>query len=175
MIGVVGEPSESVRPMAWTRAGGLVEFAGTGAHVAGEGAFMSAPGAGATLQKHAARATFAFLGVPGQPQKASVRFNTVGLHFESTRIAAQSVDGSQVRIQGSGAVNGKDGYEFTLSAGKPAAGGSDRFHIRIVQRKAGARDATVVYDNQPAATSASTGEGEGSVVEPGATLSVQAR
>lgn len=142
---------------------------GAGAHIAGEGAFMSPTGAGATLHKQAARATFAFLGVPGQPQGASVRFNTVGLHFESTRIAAQSVDGGQVRIQGSGAINGKDGYEFTLSVGKPAAGGSDRFHIRIVQRKAGIKGATVVYDNQPA------GAGEGSVVESGGTLSVQTR
>lgn len=131
---------------------------------------MSAPAAAAP-QKHAARATYAFLGDLAQPQRASVRFNTVGLQFESTRILAQSIEGAQVRIQGSGAVNGKNGYDFTLSAGKRTAGAGDRFHIRIVQRKNGARDGVVVYDNG----AAGAGPVEGNVVESGSTLSVSPR
>lgn len=148
-----------------------VVVCGAGAHIAGEGSFMSAPAAAAAPQKHAARATYAFLGDPAQPQRASVRFNTVGLQFESTRILAQSIEGGQVRIQGSGAVNGKNGYDFTLSAGKRTAGAGDRFHIRIVQRKNGARDGVVVYDNG----AAGAGPVEGSVVESGSTLSVSPR
>jgi probable HAF family extracellular repeat protein len=145
-----------------------VVVCGAGAHIAGEGAFMSAPD---TPQKHAARATYAFLGDPAQPQRASVRFHTLGLQFESTRILAQSVDGGQVRIQGSGAVNGRNGYDFTMSAGKRPAGVGDQFHIRIVLRKTGARDGVVVYDNH----AAGTGQVEGSVVESGSTLSVSPR
>ena len=148
-----------------------VVVCGAGAHIAGEGAFMSQPTAGAAVQKHAVRATYAFLGDPARPQGASVRFNTVGLRFESTRILAQSVEDGKVRIQGSGAVNGKNGYDFTMSAGRRAAGVGDRFHIRIVQRKNGARDGVVVYDNG----AAGAGPVEGSVVESGSTLSVSPR
>jgi len=148
-----------------------VVVCGAGAHIAGEGAIMSPSTAGAGMQKHAVRATFAFLGDPARPQGARVRFNTVGLQFESTRILAQVVDGDRVRIQGSGAVNGKHGYDFTMSAGRRTTGVGEQFHIRIVQRKNGAGDGVVVYDNQAAGNNA----GEGSAVESGGTLSLPTR
>ena len=150
-----------------------VVVCGAGAHVAGEGWFMSPAGAFRAAPDQSGVASFAFLSEAGtktgQAQgKGTVLFNAPGLNFRSAAIDSLSVHGGKVQYRGRGTVNGKTGYQFMLTAtvDTRSGGGKDRVRVRIWHHEPGTRAEAVDYDNRLHSRSLSTGD-EGSVVGEG--------
>jgi probable HAF family extracellular repeat protein len=130
---------------------------GPGAYVAGEGEFLSPPGANKAAPRQSGVASFAFLSAAAkdahQPDgKATIHFRTAGLDFRSERFDSLSVSGGRVQYHGSGTLNGAGNYKFTLTAvdGTKAAGGMDRFRIRIWHLQPDGQTEVVDYDNHVA-------------------------
>jgi hypothetical protein len=147
-----------------------ITVTGAGNYIAGEGWFMSPPGASRMAGKQGGIATFALLsgadnGMHNAQGNASIEFSAAGINFRSGQIDSQSVQGGQVRYSGKGSVNGAAGYNFMLAA--TSGTGKDRVRIRIWHDEPGSKAGIVDYDNQPDSPAMGT-NGQGSVVGEGA-------
>jgi probable HAF family extracellular repeat protein len=147
-----------------------ITVTGAGNYIAGEGWFMSPPGASRMAGKQGGIATFAVLsgadnGMATAQGNASIEFSAAGINFRSGHIDSQSVQGGQVQYSGKGSVNGAAGYNFMLAA--TSGTGKDRVRIRIWHDEPGSKAEIVDYDNQ-ADSHAMGSDGQGSVVGEGA-------
>lgn len=121
--------------------------------IAGQGTFISPPGAAGHAAARSGIARFAFMSPPaGDRQarsKALVRFDTAGMRFRSGRIDSLKTLGAQVRYRGSGSLNGEQGYRFMLAATRAGGAGSavDRVHVRIWHRDPRTGAEIIDYDN----------------------------
>ncbi|MGF6274804.1 putative HAF family extracellular repeat protein [Massilia sp. UYP11] len=130
---------------------------------AGAGAFISPLAASKAPRRHTGKARFSFIApaLDAQPPSAAA-FQQVtpgALHFDAgdldfvskdlRRIAAQ---GAQGRFEGSGALNGKGGYRFTLAttASNAAGGQPGRISLKIWRLDPATGKEIVAYDNSRA-------------------------
>ncbi|QNA98610.1 PKD domain-containing protein [Massilia sp. Se16.2.3] len=125
-----------------------VIVSGTGAAIAGEGAF-AAPAATVTPGvRKPSIGNFAFLSEGPGARKAAVEVNVAGMALRSSQVESVTNDGTRVQYAGQGSVNGKVGYRFTLTATAGAkTGGKDRIHVRIAHSEPGTQREVVDYDN----------------------------
>jgi probable HAF family extracellular repeat protein len=135
---------------------------------AGAGMFLSPPGA---LKAAPARggagfvASFAFLSDGGGGNgQAAVQFTVGNIDFRSSQVRALLSEGARVRYDGIGTVNGKGGYQFTLTASAAAKAGADkdRIHMRIWHRDPATQTDVVDYDNRTG-TAAGSALAEGTI------------
>ncbi|GAB3427486.1 PKD domain-containing protein [Massilia solisilvae] len=149
-----------------------ITVVGTGTYVAGEGWFMSPPGASRMARTHAGIATFAVLSNTGSAlsaAQANVEFTAAGINFRSQQIDAQSMQGDSVQFRGRGNVNGTDGYYFMLNRVRDTTSGSgkDWVRVRIWHYAPGSQAEVVDYDNQLNSRAPDT-DRQGTVVGEGA-------
>jgi probable HAF family extracellular repeat protein len=157
--------------------GTKVIVSGTGPYLTGAGRFLSPPGASRSAPGRSGTATFSFL-VPGAqdvasgrasaPREARVEFSAAGLSFLSARVDAPAVRDGQVQLRGSGAVDGKPGYRFLLTAAPGGAMGNGKATVRfrIWHEAPGTRADVVDYDNASDPRAASV-DGAGSALQEG--------
>ena len=129
-----------------------VTICGCSSAVTGQGSFFSP--ASARLAKTGAATPgsaighFAFVADAGGTRQGAVEVTVAGLALRSTAIDALNVNGNRVQVSGSGTVNGKGHYRFTLST---VAGGEhgarDRVRVRISHSEPGTKVQVVDYDN----------------------------
>lgn len=126
-----------------------ITVVGTGTYLAGEGWFMSPPGASRMAKKRGGIATFAVLSNAGNARgaaQANVEFTAAGISFRSQQIDAQSIRGGSVQYSGRGSVNGAGGYSFILHGVTGTSNG--RIRVRIWHYAPGSKVEVVDYDNQ---------------------------
>lgn len=120
---------------------------------AGAGAFASRYAGGKEVMVHPGTARFSFVAPLAQGDSAglkpALRFDVPGLHFVGADIGSVVLDGGVGRVEGSGAVNGKDGYRFALAAtaSNSARGEPGRMKLRIWQADRATGKEIVVYDS----------------------------
>jgi probable HAF family extracellular repeat protein len=132
--------------------------------IAGEGLFASPREALKLASPRAGIAQFAFLAEGNG--KVAVQFDVAGIAFRSTTISSVTLGEARLQFGGSGTVNGKNGYRFTLAAseGTRAADGRHRFGIRISHVDPVTRQEVVDYDNRSAAQDGSAVIGGGTML-----------
>ena len=142
---------------------------GTGV-AAGSGSFVSPLAAGQGKFRQAGMARFNFIvpaaDQPAQtsaPAQSALHFDAGGLSFVSKDVRPQ---GGRGHFEGSGTVNGKDGYRFALTAtaSRTASGEPGRMKLRIWQVDRTTGRQVVVYDN----SAVSGSDGRVRAVLPGA-------
>lgn len=150
------------RGAAHTLAGGyLAVRRAAGGYVAGSGWFTSPAGAFVADGQLAGRAEFGFVAAAGPdstgPGVAALRLRLGDMEFRASAHRGYVVDGSQVRFNGRGTINGAGDYTYLVGLNdaalrEPASGdgGKDRFWVRIMDATTG----TVVYDSRTNATTA---------------------
>ena len=121
--------------------------------LAGAGTFMTAPLSGNKVQRHAGKASFAFVAPSGSDRRAStgaaaLAFNVGGLSFRSTDMMPVAVTAGRARFEGSGAINGSGTYSFSLVTSASGKGETARFGLKIWHRDATSGRDVVDYDNQ---------------------------
>jgi hypothetical protein len=92
--------------------------------------------------------------------------------FRSAQVASAAAAGGLTRVEGTGRLNGRDGYRFVLEAVDGAAAqapGADRLRVRVSHADAASRAEVVDYDNGAAAQA--DGADRTAVVAGGLTLS----
>jgi len=167
-----------------------VTICGCSATVAGQGSFFSPAdalrqakaGVPGLAARRGASGSFAFVADAGSARPgadgAAVEVHVAGLALRSTAIDALAANGKRVQVSGSGTVNGKANYRFTLStvAGSKR-GDEDRVRVRISHVEPGTKAEVVDYDNgaSPAASAVQSRTGgagglhaDGSVILGGA-------
>lgn len=153
-----------------------ITVSGAGAYIAGEGWFVSPPGASRMAARQGGIARFAVLspaanGVAVAQGKASgIEFSAAGINFRSGQIDAQSMRGGSVQYSGRGSVNGSGGFYFTLSGVTGTSNG--RIRVRIWHYAPDTKAEVVDYDNQPGSSASGTDPG-GTLVGEGA-MTIQA-
>ena len=138
----------------------------SGAALAGEGSFVSLPGATAGDPRLSGLATFAFVseGRPGGRQARSagaIAFDAPGVSLRSDPEVAVLATAARVQFQGSGSVSGKGKVQFLLTASDGAGARKDRIRMRIWQQAPGSKAEVLIYDN-------GAGKGEGAALVEGA-------
>ena len=130
----------------------VVVYDASGGFVTG-GGWITSPDGACTVcgETGADRASFGFVsrylpGATAPSGSTEFTFRAGGFTFRSGSHDWLVVAGARAQFKGEGAVNGKAGYGFLLTAvdGSTSGGGGDRFRIKIWDRATGA----VVYDNQ---------------------------
>lgn len=151
-----------------------VVVGGAGAYVAGNGWFVSPPGASRNDPNHSGIANFAFMAVDGAGAAmaqgtTSIEFRAAGINLRDAQIEALSMRVGQVQFSGRGSVNGAGGYNFKVVAvsDNTPGGNRDRIVIRIWHHEPGSNAEVVDYDNSFAGGASATA-GEGTIVEDGA-------
>lgn len=143
----------------------VVHGAVHGGGAAGSGWFYTRTRSGPALAERPAKASFALF-APGAtapaaaPSRPALQFQAGSLDFYSDSIAPMSSRGQRTQFQGSGRLNGVDGYRFrlTTTAGSPAGPApASRFGLRIWRVAANGAE-IVAYDNH--------GAGDGSALLP---------
>jgi hypothetical protein len=131
----------------------VVIFSAGGEFVTAGGWFDSPAGANRLAPQVTGRAMLALVGrypSGATTPKGTMRFwlQGGGLRFESHDYQWMVVQGSKVDLQGSGRINGEEGYQFRLSV-VDGKGGSqvDRAGIRIWQPATATSGEAVRYDN----------------------------
>lgn len=129
-----------------------VAVCGHGASLAGQGSFMSVPGASTAHPSLSGLAHFAVVtaGAPNARQaqaNAAVLLSAPGVHLRSDPNATAQIDGSRVHYRGSGLLNGKTRVGFTLTTTGGAGAGKDRVRVRIWHQAPGSKAGIVAYDN----------------------------
>lgn len=135
------------------------------AALAGEGSFMSMPGATAAHPRLSGLAAFAFVaeGTPGGNQArsaAAIVFDAPGVSLRSDPDVAVLATPARVQYRGTGTVSGKGKVQFLLTTGDGAGTRKDRIRMRIWQQAPGVKE-VVLYDN-------GAGSGEGAALVEGA-------
>lgn len=114
---------------------------------AASGWFVSPRGAHKAAGSRVDRVEFSFLFPAGAGGRLSV--SGTGLHFSSKDI--RMVKGSGARgFEGSGSLNGRSGYRFSLATAAGATGGAGRFGLKIWHTDPASGAAVVDYDNREA-------------------------
>lgn len=124
--------------------------------VGGSGWFMSPQGANRNQPRQAGKAAFSFVspavaGAAANNAKAELRFQAGELSFRSENLRPVAVQGARGQFEGTGTINGKGDYQFTLGATSNAAAGSGepgRFELRIWHIDPATKASVVDYDNQ---------------------------
>ena len=142
---------------------------GCSAPVAGHGSFFSPDGAVRGASSDAMRrsaiggavASFAYVADGSRPRpgadRAAVEINVADLALRSTAIDALERSANRVQISGTGTVNGKGNYRFTLSTvSSKESGGQDRVRVRISHLEPGTKAEVVDYDNGASPAAAPT-------------------
>jgi probable HAF family extracellular repeat protein len=129
-----------------------VTVCGAGASLAGQGSFMSPPGAVRATASLSGLAEFAVVtaGAPNARQaqgNAAVLFNAPGLSLRSDPGATAQPDGNRVQYAGSGLLNGTTRVRFALTTLDGAGTAKDRVRVRIWHTAANGKDEVVDYDN----------------------------
>ncbi|WP_170976867.1 PKD domain-containing protein [Massilia sp. HP4] len=119
---------------------------------AGAGAFASRYAGGTQVTVHPGTARFSFVAPLAQGAAAGIKpalhFDVPGLNFVGADIGGVVLEGGVGRLEGSGAVNGKDGYRFRLAASaSDARGDPGRVALKIWRVDPATRQAVTVYDN----------------------------
>jgi probable HAF family extracellular repeat protein len=120
----------------------------------GSGWFISPHGAHKTAASQGDKAVFSFVlpsAASAKGSKAAPRldFSAKGLNFRSDDFRLVARQGSRVRFDGSGTLNGTGNYLFTLNATAGLAGGEPRrFGLKIWHVDPVTRATVVDYDNQ---------------------------
>lgn len=136
-----------------------VVICASGAALAGEGSFVSLPGATSTDPRLSGLAAFAFVseGTPGGNQArsaAAIVFDAPGVSLRSDPDVAVLATPARVQYRGTGTLNGKDKVQFLMTASDGAGTRKDRIRVRIWQQAPGSKAEVVIYDN-----GAGTGDG----------------
>jgi probable HAF family extracellular repeat protein len=134
-----------------------------GGFAGGTGSTMAPPGARkpATV---AGKASFSFLApltvrAQGVKAQAGLGVDAAGLSFRSTDIRLLGREGGRARFAGSGTLNGKGGYRFSMTTTAGAAGGNGepgRFGLKIWHHDPATHTEVVDYDNLGAADDAAS-------------------
>lgn len=127
----------------------VVVYEPNGGFATGGGWIDSPAGAVKADPSAAGKAAFGFVARRLRVAEApagQTEFQAANLDFHSSSYSWLMVSGGRAVLQGMGTVNGTQGYSFLLTAlsAETAAGGADRFGIRITDSSG-----TVVYDNIP--------------------------
>lgn len=144
-----------------TRVERKVVVCGAGAQIAGQGLFLSPPGALKAAPQQSGVAELAFLAAPAGRGGTSVRFASPGLHLSSRGEATLMVGGGKLSATGEALVNGKPGYRYRLNASTDARG-EDRVRLQVWRLDAGTGKEMLDYDNgigQDDAAGAAIGRG----------------
>ena len=102
--------------------------------------------------------------------KPVVRFSGP-FQFQGETVTQASASGAQARVEGTGRLNGLDGYRFVLEAvdGAPGQGaGADRLRLRVTHVDAASGAEVIDYDN--GAAGAAAGDQRAAVAQGGLTL-----
>lgn len=149
----------------------VIVYDKNGATVRGMGSFMSPAGANGQARSQAGMATFSFIApaaaaantTPG----ADLRFQFGSSSFRSQDLRPVAVQSKHAQFEGSGTLNGKGGYRFTLdtTAGRgTAAGESGRFALKIWHADPVTGTEVVDYDNRQAGPASTGAAVAGSIV-----------
>jgi probable HAF family extracellular repeat protein len=139
-----------------------VVICANGAALAGEGSFMSLPGATTSAPTLSGLASFAFVseGTPGGSRArnaAAIVFEAPGVRLRSDAEVEVLATATRVQYRGSGTVDGKGKVQFLLTASDGAGARKDRIRMRIWQHAPGSKAETLIYDN-------GAGSGEGAAL-----------
>lgn len=142
----------------------VVVCASGAAMIAGEGSFTSPRDASKQAAPRAGIAQFAFLS-EGKG-KVAVQFDVAGLAFRSTAVTSVTLGEARLQFGGTGTVNGREGYRFTLAAseGTRADAGKHRFGIRISHVDPVTQQEVVDYDNLAAGSQGSVVNAPGTML-----------
>jgi PKD repeat protein len=126
-----------------------------GGFAGGTGSTIAASPGSRKVGIGAGKATFSFLASAAQAPAANARtglsFDTAGLSFRSTDIRLVGRDGTRAQFAGTGALNGKGGYRFSMATTAGAAAGNGepgRLGLKIWHGDPVTKAEVVDYDNQ---------------------------
>jgi probable HAF family extracellular repeat protein len=127
-----------------------------GGFAAGTGTYMAASGGAGKVGPGAGKATFSFIApltvrTESVKAQAGLSFDTAGLSFRSTDIRLVDKEGTRARFAGSGTVDGKGGYRFSMTTTAGAAAGSGepgRFGLKIWHADPVTKAEVVDYDDR---------------------------
>lgn len=135
---------------------------GDGQLAAGSGRFVSPMGAHRALPHHAGSAAFRFVAPGAQAKGGIFSFVTDRLLFRANTISPaanpDTTPGVQ-RLSGTGELNGKAGYGYTISASGGDAGSQARFGLRIWHNDPASKVQLVDFDNERAGRGSALMEG----------------
>lgn len=121
---------------------------------AGSGWFMSPHGAHKAAGSLMQKAEFSFVLASAASARASnakpqLNFSGAGLIFRSDNFRLVAMQGGRGQFEGSGTINGRGDYLFTLNTtAAPSAGQAGRFGLKIWHIDPATRASVVDYDNQ---------------------------
>jgi hypothetical protein len=133
----------------------IVAFDRSTGFAGGNGWFMSPQRANKTARGPASKASFSFIapsmaGAKSMITKSQLRFNVAGLSLRSENIKPVVGQSAHGQFEGSGTVNGKGDYKFTLDTTAGAAarqGEPGRFALKIWHIDPATKAQVVDYDN----------------------------
>lgn len=133
-----------------------------GGFAGGTGSTMAASARSRKVGIGAGKASFSFLApaaarAPAANARTGLSFDTAGLSFRSADIRLVARDGPRAQFAGTGTVNGKAGYQFSMATTAGAAAGNGepgRLGLKIWHSDPATKAEVVDYDNRGPAKNA---------------------